>query len=588
MLLLVPSHKADDESTGRDMNSASRVLVLLSSDTDISANVVVPDTAITTTLGTSDTIETAADGYSQSSYFNPPSAYLTQWKHGREYHDGIQPSRHDSSFGGFQQPTQQPNVHQERRLISQLDQRTLHLYGGSDPNNNRTRRHSHTGLVEFDHFAGPTSSTIRMRARQSISLGAPYQNQSLRTPRLLRGAFRKARKDQSPLLTSASFGTDYATQIPVEEWEGDDLLLPWKAHSSAVDDTSHSSVLTSSSSPKALTHGDRPFSHLTNPRDEHHESDIINNKNDADLDSFDSCDDVDVDGEDNDNNHSLSKIKSPSNPSVLSEQGHRDSSEIVDIDGLSDEEMITDESSRVPLVVNSPICSRTRVGQWIEDGFKKAGQEDRTELDIDMDNDLDADMDTILGMTSDMELIMPEFDDEYLQDLNNDLGQGTHMRGHSTSFSNVASPSFSQSSSTTITCLSSHSSPFPSMSTDSPGSTTLNHGETSLQQSEHQQMKQHSINQDLSSFHRDIDILRRHREELKKSPTQSAESSNTKSETRSMSPSGSNTVARSSLVSSPTLTDKQDKPTARYIWGKRTASSAGCGASPFKSMGDKE
>ncbi|KAF9126102.1 hypothetical protein BGW39_006860, partial [Mortierella sp. 14UC] len=291
-----------------------------------------------------------------------------------------------------------------RRQPTQSDQRTLHPYGGNDTNYGRARRHSHTGLVEFDHSVGPTSSGPRMRARQSISLVLPYQQQTFRTPRPLRGAFRKARKEQSPLLTSASFGTDYAMQNPAEEWEDDDIFLPWKMPSSSAE---HPVTTLGSSSPKSLLPGARSLSYLTNTRTDHLEE-IVNNKNYTDLDSINFGDDIDLDVDDNNNkNYTAATTRSSTSPPVPLKRGHRDSSEIVDVDGLSDEEMATDEPPKAPAAVVSPSSSRARVDKWLNDGIDKKPLEERSDLEIDLENSLDADMNTILGMASDMELVMP-------------------------------------------------------------------------------------------------------------------------------------------------------------------------------------
>ncbi|KAF8949084.1 hypothetical protein BGZ47_011312 [Haplosporangium gracile] len=572
MLLLVPSHKANEEGVGKDAAPSSRILVLLSSDTDISSNVVVPDTAITTTLGTNDTLETIASTFPQSPFFSPAAALLTQPKHSRDHLGILQPSRPDDPFDGFQQPSQQSNVYRSqdrmddsrsRKQLIQPGQRTLHPYGDNDVNYNRARRHSHTGLVEFDHSVGPSMSGPRLRARQSMSLAAPYQHQPFRTPRLLRGAFRKARKEQSPLLTSASFGTDYAMQNPTEVWEGDDIFLPWKSVSSIAE---HPSTNRISTSPKSLLHGDGSLSQLTNPQGEQLEGEIINNKTYADFDSIDSSDDIELDGDDKNINNGMTEIttKSSSNPPVPPRRGHRDSSEIVDVDGLSDEEMVVDESFKTPITAHeSPTNSRARIDQWLKGGTDKKTLEDRTVLEIDLENSLDADMNTILGMASDMDLVMPKFDDNYLQDLNTEPALTAFTREHS-SVSNSVSPFCSHSPSTTITCISSRSSPSPSVTTGLPGPTAPAHvGSSPLQSNTPGQRTtgRHFVGQDLSSFHRDIDILRRHREELKESPELSIVSSNPRPASLSnSSSSSSNPSTVSSSASPPSLTtEKQDK-----------------------------
>ncbi|KAG0298040.1 hypothetical protein BGZ96_003308 [Linnemannia gamsii] len=315
-----------------------------------------------------------------------------------------------------------------RRQPSQPEQHTSHSYGGSDTNYNRARRHSHTGLVEFDQSVGPAISGPRLRARQSISFAAPYQHHPLRTPRLLRGAFRKARKDQSPLLTSASFGTDYVMQNPAGEWEGDDVFLPWKTVSSIAQHPSHPMTSLGSTSPKSTLQRDGSLSHLTNPRGEQLDEDLINSKNYADLDSIDSGDDIELDGDDSNNSKDVAAntTKILTSPQVPPKRGHRDSSEIVDVDGLSDDEMAEDESSKASTTTDEfPISNRARVDQWLKDGIDKKTREDRTDLESDLENSLDADMNTILGMASDMELVMPKFDDNYLHDLNTEPASTT-------------------------------------------------------------------------------------------------------------------------------------------------------------------
>ncbi|KAG0363580.1 hypothetical protein BGX24_004864 [Mortierella sp. AD032] len=400
-----------------------------------------------------------------------------------------------------------------------------------------------------------------MRARQSISLMAPYQHQPFRTPRLLRGAFRKARKEQSPLLTSASFDTDYTMQNPAEEWEGDDIFLPWKPLSSTAE---HPAATLSSGSPKSLLQGAGSFTYLTTPRGTQLEGEIINNQNYAYLDSVDSGDDIDLDGDDNNNrNNTATTSSSPISPPVPPKRGHRDSSEIVDVDGLSDEEMTADEPPKTPTTVESPTNSRARVDKWLNDGVDKKISEERTDLEIDLENSLDADMNTILGMASDMELVMPKFDDTYLQDLSTESVLTVFTRGLSSSVSNAVSPSCSHSSSTTITCISTHSSPSPLMTTGFSGIAPLTHERSSPLQANSTGQRttaQHSSNQDLSSFHRDIDILRRHREGLKEDLEQPVESLSSKSGS-AVGPNPSTLLLSASPVS--LSTEKQVKPASQ-------------------------
>ncbi|KAG0312728.1 hypothetical protein BGZ97_010907 [Linnemannia gamsii] len=173
-----------------------------------------------------------------------------------------------------------------------------------------------------------------------------------------------------------------------------------------------------------------PMTHLGAPDNLHNnrtsitrwisEGEIISG-NHTDLDSIDSGDDIELEGDDSNNSKDMASVttKSLKCPPVPPKRGHRDSSEIVDVDGLSDEEMTEDEPSKAPTTTGeSPASNRARVDQWLKDGVDKKTREDRTDLEIDVENSLDADMNTILGMASDMELVMPKFDDNYLQDLN--------------------------------------------------------------------------------------------------------------------------------------------------------------------------
>ncbi|KAF9574414.1 hypothetical protein EC968_006574, partial [Mortierella alpina] len=214
MLLLVPSNKID-EGTGKVTGSFSRVLVVLPPDTDLSSNVIVPDTAITTTLGTNNSssfpcdIPTLQDSSRLSrdplGIMRPPRPDLHK----------MQPSSSDHL-------SQSAVGSRSANLSGYMDQRPGHPYGVTGDTFSRVRRHSHTGLVDTGHHGANMTSCSRMRSRQSISCSLQYQHQQVRTPRALRAAFRKARKDQSPVLTSGSFSTDYAAG-PLDD--DDDMML---------------------------------------------------------------------------------------------------------------------------------------------------------------------------------------------------------------------------------------------------------------------------------------------------------------------------------------------------------------------------
>ncbi|KAI1319552.1 hypothetical protein EDD11_003822 [Mortierella claussenii] len=383
MLLLIPSHKTEVDGTGKSISPSGRVLVVLPSDTDLSSNVVVPDTAITTTLGTNDSVE------SMNCFPTSPFAFQQQ------PNSRCSPSNHrDDSF-----------------IKGQM--------GFSDDQNNRSRRHSHSGL-EGGGYSSLTSSQYRSRSRQSISHSSPYQYQTIRTPRTLRAAFRKARKDQSPLLTSTSFGTDYATLDLSSDLDDDDMAP--KATMAQFNTQKRCYGFLSPKSPVS--------------------SNRVQNTGDSDGD------------EDRDANSMSDLMASGSSSNAIAEtatkQWARESSEIVDIDGVSDEEMGADAASTA--VTSQPMVSET-------DSLprKSEAEADVQDRDLDLGNTFDADMLAILGMASDMELVMPAFENGDLDDVEKDyalIGSGRRSRS-----ATAVSPSCSHSSSTTITYMSCRSSP---------------------------------------------------------------------------------------------------------------------------------
>lgn len=212
MLLLVPSNKID-EGTGKATGSFSRVLVVLPPDTDLSSNVIVPDTAITTTLGTN----------TENSFPCDIPVLQDSSRQSRDSLGILRPYRPDMHQ---MQPLSSPYSHSTVGTRSAnhsgiIEQRPGHPYGATaDAFSSRLRRHSHTGLVDTGHGAHMASCT-RVRSRQSISCSLQYQPQQVRTPRALRAAFRKARRDQSPVLTSGGFSMDYAT-CPLDD--DDDMM----------------------------------------------------------------------------------------------------------------------------------------------------------------------------------------------------------------------------------------------------------------------------------------------------------------------------------------------------------------------------
>ncbi|KAG0201056.1 hypothetical protein BGX28_006052 [Mortierella sp. GBA30] len=111
---------------------------------------------------------------------------------------------------------------------------------------------------------------------------------------------------------------------------------------------------------------------------------------------------------------------------ALLEEHHREQSEDLDVDGLSDAEMGSPSELMEPETFGLARSHHNLTLEQRHVSTKESGL-DRADLDIDFDNDLDADMNMILGMASDMELVMPKFDDEYLDDLRNDPVLVTNM-----------------------------------------------------------------------------------------------------------------------------------------------------------------
>ncbi|KAF9173867.1 hypothetical protein BGX21_002708 [Mortierella sp. AD011] len=98
-------------------------------------------------------------------------------------------------------------------------------------------------------------------------------------------------------------------------------------------------------------------------------------------------------------------INTSSSPTKAFKRHVHQLSEVSDVDGLSDNEMCEEPksfSNSIPKTERKPF---------------ETGEDCQ---DIDLDDTFDADMAMILGTTSDMELVMPNFDDEYLEDLKND------------------------------------------------------------------------------------------------------------------------------------------------------------------------
>ncbi|KAG0078160.1 hypothetical protein BGZ92_001601 [Podila epicladia] len=122
--------------------------------------------------------------------------------------------------------------------------------------------------------------------------------------------------------------------------------------------------------------------------------------------------DIEIDEEDKDCGRAHSKVMS--NASNTRRQFH-DSQEDIDIMGVSDEEM--EPLKAQTSVANQGSSIKPRLNPWRTPSLSSPEGKNRVP---DEPNSYDAEMDLILGMASDMDLVMPQFDDKYLDDLKND------------------------------------------------------------------------------------------------------------------------------------------------------------------------
>ncbi|KAI8361390.1 hypothetical protein B0O80DRAFT_483635, partial [Mortierella sp. GBAus27b] len=432
MLLLVPSNKADSEGAGKSATSPNRVLVVLPSDTDLSSNVVVPDTAITTTLGTNDIVETISN-LTATSPFSSNKATLSDPPRNSRDHLGIW-----QSFGAVDPPN--PRYHPTQQPTTRRSpDRELSDY------TSRSRRHSHTGLVDAGYGVGSLPHP-RSRSRQS-SHSLPYLYQPTRTLRALRNAFRQARRDQSPLLTSGSVPADCPMPtVPLDlEDAGPGFSRMTRLPASSLQRSRYTS-------PEAIASDVEVAS-----ADKGGSASKLTKLTDSNSSTFS----IGLDGSDDGPNsnqglHVMNPSKSfKSGIDAARRSRARASSDVMDVDEGSH----FDERSRQQ---KPPLTKGVATGINTAACVSRGSSIDRNETrfteyqDIDQDN-LDADMNMILGMTSDMELVMPQFDDEYLEDLKNDSVRKTSFT--QSSAVSATSPSCLDSSSTTITCISSQSSP---------------------------------------------------------------------------------------------------------------------------------
>ncbi|KAG0345589.1 hypothetical protein BG004_003507 [Podila humilis] len=558
MLFLVPCNKTDEDESGKAASpTRGRVLVVLPPDTDLSSNVVVPDTAITNTLITNNTLDGTHDFSSPSQLTLNKLSSAESMQLTRDHLGIIQPTVLDNIYQHYRLQYQQspkPTLSNVQGFQDEFHPRRSVQYPSPEDTISRARRHSHSGLVEMDHGIVQALNRSRSRSRSTYSQAVPYQHQASRTSRALRAALKKNRKDQSPLLTSASFGTDYSQFRPDLRSSGDPFgeRRVHQQHYNAVQPT-----LGLNQSPEIVHWPSNPG--LSS------ESELSSESLNTKLDVFTgggqsthprhstmaSClsDDSEIDIDGDTELGRGTRVDTSTSGSVrntyLRKKKLVDSQEDIDVVGVSDEEM---EASRAPMVLQQTSHVQKEAVERMEmvpTAATKSSNSSNDKLPQSTDDmgTYDADMGLILGMASDMELVMPKFDDEYLNDLKKDLSLPVQREKRTPSTSAV-SPASSHSSSTTITCISSL--PFPPSRSMTPGLFTAGHAQT--QESpptspatiearkrsgtlavegplplEHMSaaMRPGAENsptgQDLSTIHKDIDNLKRHRDSLRDS-----------------------------------------------------------------------
>ncbi|KAG0261097.1 hypothetical protein BG011_001349 [Mortierella polycephala] len=422
----------------------------------------------------------------------------------------------------------------------------------------------------------------------------------MRTSRILRAAFRKARKDQSPLLTSVSFGTDYMSSIPASELEDEDMLPALRTDSSTSSTTAgskHNGSYNCSTLPGMRNRSMEPVGAMSRSLGNGHMINTLYSRTTRSssvdfsrrpavspvrhaMDQIDSSDDIDLDGdEDGDLGYDSDLITSAAKPTStsinLSRRQRRECAEFVDVDSVSDEEM---DTPKAPMVTSGPL-TQTETTQLHPTTSLTAQDHDRTmDQDIDLANTLDADMNMILGMASDMELVMPKFDDEYLEDLKNDPVLSGTNRGLTSA--SMASPCYSQSSSMTTTSISSQTS--PARHSNSSGSTLMEkchrlgtatsgspstsasrgHSSTPDASLSPRYSTHRSAQQDLSTIHKDIDNLKRHRDSLRRSSVHTSDENTSTASTHSTPPCHKSLENQSPATASFPLTSSSVSATA--------------------------
>ncbi|KAF9909903.1 hypothetical protein BX616_011031 [Lobosporangium transversale] len=475
MLLLVPSSKTDDDSKDDGSTGSKKVLVLLPSDIDLSSKVVVPDTAITNILGADNTSLGNFSNLLVKPRSSQESAFLDISRSSRDDLGILQPLR----------PIDQPYSTQ-----STLKSPSQVL--------NRACRHSYTGVGESG-CGTQLRSHQHLSSRQLLLHGYPCQYQPTITSRALRAAFRKARKDQSPLLTSTSFGTNYI--IPDLFNDSEDSELP----------TSLGRYHNPSQTPDSVT--EEMFKTTISPRSAIEFGTRLGKVDKAAGGNIDSNDNGDI------STYNLNTRTHRKGLSIAvgttAEHQTRKPSELVDKDDIHNKGM---HANSKPETFES---GDTHTSPGPPESVKEIGPE--------LDSALDVDMTAILGMASDSELVIPEFDDDYLKDSKNDLPQFETSRSPVSTM--AASSSCSYPLSATIAYVPNYTSPKSYSETSCLTSKDNDDDDRTDPQIQPQPITINmsdnpsgSGEQALSTSQVDMENLKRHRESLKQMSESTAQS----------------------------------------------------------------
>ncbi|KAF9978109.1 hypothetical protein BGZ73_003681 [Actinomortierella ambigua] len=431
MLLLVPSNKSEDKegdnsgsnTTGGGIGGSSsggaKVLVVLPPDTDLtSKNVLLPDIL---------KAPQEVDG-------SPSRRHHHHHSHRRSSVPCLQ------DHLGIFQPTVEPNRPRSRHNSSDI------------------------GFERAASFSSPSSSSSRYHPFQHTP-----RSKLSRTPRSLRSAFRKFRPDPSPLLAPDLFGIDILKDDDV--YDGELMQSLRERQIASHFNTAGTGATTSgySSSQTSRTTSSTPS--LTSGTDKSSPSISSTSSSFATQKSM-GPPPTNAEGT---STSSSAKPTSRRRPGTQTRPKSR--VRVVtdgdDTESLEEDDDEQEDNKHAKDNNGSPdMAHKSDKGEMDVDENEQSqpqqqdneGHQEDGSVNTPSNGTLDSDLDAILGMASDMELIMPKFDDAYLADLDENnqptLSRRTNSRrsferSHSATVQSTARDgrSNSQSSSTTITSL---------------------------------------------------------------------------------------------------------------------------------------